>query len=243
MTTTDDTARLARPTTEIGARTSAASTNGASGGRTWQRELAGMLQHRWPRAVMCGLIVGIMLGLMAGALKKQGATVYTATTTMALDDPLGLALAGDEGELIKLSDLRYKYSSLATTDAVAGPVATDLHVPVGLVLEATSVQVPANLLLMYVSGTWSTPGFAMELSTATAQELVHYVQQENATYAIPKSDQFEAVILSSATSATASSPSTSKAVTEGVLVLFGGGVVGFVVFQLAGGLYRSRRRS
>ncbi|MHB8437621.1 MAG: hypothetical protein ACYDD4_00445 [Acidimicrobiales bacterium] len=177
-------------------------------------------------------MVGLLVGAFAGIVQATGSTTYTATTVMILDDPLGIALAGDEGEIVKLADLRLKYASLAQTEAIAGPVADALHVPVGEVIGTTSVGIAGTNLLMDVDATWSTPAFAQTLSLAVARELIAYIKTENVTYNIPAADQFVALILSPASGAAAQSPSIRKAALLALGVFVGGAVVGFGANQL-----------
>lgn len=227
----------------LGHRVTAGTPVQADGGhaaaRGWQTKLWQTLERTWKRSAVIGILFGLVVGSLAGIVQATGATTYTSQTTMILDDPLGLALAGDEGELVKLSDLRLKYQSLVATEAIAGPVADSLHIPVGEVLGATSVQVPASSLLMEVDATWATPAFAPTLSLAVAREIQAYVKAENATYAIPASDQFQALILTPASGSIPSSPSKKKAALLALGVLVGGAAAGFVVNQL---MVEPRRR-
>ncbi|MHB8330443.1 MAG: hypothetical protein ACYDD6_12615, partial [Acidimicrobiales bacterium] len=140
--------------------------------------------------------------------------------------------AGDPGQLLKFVDLRYKYASLASTEAIAAPVAAALHVPVSVVLGAATVDVPSNNLLLYVVGTWSSPGFAQELSAAMAQGITSYVQAEDVTYNVPIADRFQTTVVTPASQASPSSPSAINAGLLGLLVLIGGSIVGFGAFQL-----------
>jgi capsular polysaccharide biosynthesis protein len=212
----------------------------ANGG--WQAELARRLRFRAGRGVLAGLVLGVLIGLPAGALSAQGTTTYTSNTVMLLDDPVGIAIAGDANTLIKVDDLRYKYASLASTYAIAAPVADDLHVPVSVVLGSTSVQVPTNSLLMVVTGTGSTPGIAKELSGAMAQGVAQYIQNENTTYKIPATDQVVARVVSPTSVAVASHPSRTHALGVGVVVFVVGAAVGFLAFQLLASEPARRRR-
>lgn len=206
--------------------------NGVGPGGGWQAELWKRLSRRAGRAGLVGLVVGVLLGIPVGDAVSQGTVTYSSHTVMLLDDPLQDATSGDAGALIKMDDLRYKYASLASTDALAQPVAADLHVPVPVVLGAVSVQVPANSLLLDVVGTWTTPGFAHELSDAMAQGIVQYIQNENTTYNIPAADQLIARVVSPTSPAAPNQPSHTRGIAVGMLVFVGSGLVAFVAFQL-----------
>jgi len=214
---------------------------GVDGG--WQSELWRRVRHRPGRGLLVGLAFGVIIGLPVGDAVAQGTTTYSSQSLILLDSPMQIASSGDAGALIKLDDLRYKYASLASTDAIAQPVAANIHVPVSVVLSAASVQVPPNALLIEVVGKWTTPGFAHEVSQAMANGIVQYIETENTTYNIPQSDQFTANIVSPASAAVASRPSKTHALAVGLLALVGAGLLAFFVFQglTADPLARRRR--
>lgn len=207
---------------------------------TWQAELGRRLRRRPGRAVLAGLVLGSMFGLLSGELMVQGPTTWTSQTVLLFDDPLGIAVAGDPGQLAKLIELRYKYASLAETEAIAAPVAAELHVPVSEVLGSASVTVPPNSVLFDVLGTWSNPSFASAVSRATAQEVMRYVQAENATFSVPSANQFTVSVVSSTSQAVRSSPSKTRAIGVGLIVFLGAFLVGFTAYQLS---VRPRRRT
>jgi capsular polysaccharide biosynthesis protein len=243
--TTAGRARLDR-TSEFTGLADGSGSNGDGGAEdgTWQSELWRRLARRPGRALLAGLAAGVLVAMAVGVSVSQGGSAtYTSQTVMLLDDPLGIATSGDAGVLVKMDDLRYKYASLASTDAIAAPVAATLHVPASVVLGATSVQVPANSLLLDVDGTWSTPGFARALSTAMAQGIIEYIQNENSAYDVPSADRFVASIVSPAGAASPSQPSHTRAVAVGVLVLVLVGTVVFTAFQLLTSEPVRRRRA
>lgn len=232
MSTTEDSPRqafLSDPTSQL-----PRVANGSDPARAddWQSRLWHRLRQAPGRAVVVGLAAGVVAAVVTAVLMLQGATVWASQTTMIMDDPYGVATAGDEGQLLKLSELRFKYADLASTVAIAQPVATQLNVPVGVVLGTTSVSVPENSLLMNVVGRWSTPGFARQLSQSMAQGISDYVRNENKANGVPASDQFSASVIGTASPAVASGPSKSKAVAAAVVVFFGVALAGFVVAQL-----------
>ncbi len=198
----------------------------------WQEELWRRVLRRPARALLAAIAVGLLAAIPGAAINAHGKTTYSSQTVLMLDDPLGIATSGDPGPLAKLDELRFKYASLAGTYAIAGPVASDLHVPVSTVLASTSVAVPANSLLMDVSGRASTPGFAQELSGAMAQGIANYIKTENTTYSIPSPDRFEATTVTPTSPAVASHPSKTRALAAGAVIFLVVGVVVFVGYQL-----------
>ena len=196
-------------------------------GRTWA--------DLW-RKPLLSLVIAFVLAAGVGAAVDaafvRGATVWTSRTTVLIDDPYGIALSGDGGQLAKLSAVRIKYADLASTNAIAAPVANQLHVPVGVVLGSTTVEVPSTSLLMTVDGFWSSAAFARQVSGAMAREISNYINQENNTFAIPQSDRFEALIVGPATPATSSGPSTKRAATAAAGTFVGVAIIVFVATQL-----------
>lgn len=201
-----------------------------SGG--WQQRAWQKLRRRSRRGIVAGLVIGVMFGLLSGELMARGPTTWSSQTVMFFNDPLGIAMAGDPGELAKLTALRYKYASLAATEAMAAPVAAELKVPVSEVLASASVVVPPNSLLLQVDGSSQSPTFASRVAMAMSQEIIQYVQSENKTFNIPAADQVLVSVVSPTTTPTASRPSRSKAAGIGLIVFLGGFVVAFVAYQL-----------
>jgi capsular polysaccharide biosynthesis protein len=183
-------------------------------------------------SLVIALVVGILAAALTAGLLLRGTTVWTSQTTMIIDDPYGIALAGDGGQIAKLAELRIKYANLASTYAIAQPVANRLHVPVGVVLGATHVDVPADSLLMSVVGQWSSAADAQKLSSALAQGISDYVKTENSSNGIPAQDQFAAVAVSPTSPATSSGPSSTRAAIAALGAFLGAAVVVFVLAQL-----------
>jgi hypothetical protein len=183
-------------------------------------------------ALLIGLLLAIGAGIVGWGLNSSGTPVYASQTVMTIDQPYGIATAGDEGILLKLVTLRIKYQGLASTDAMAGPVATKLGLPVSEVLSATSVALPADSLLMVVTGTWTNAAEAQRLSSAMASEITRYVKAENTQYVVPGADQFIITTVDPATRAKASTPTHRKSAADAVGLALAVLVAGFVVSQL-----------
>ena len=188
-------------------------------------------------APLPGLVLAVLLAIGAGLvgwnLNSAGTTVYSSRTVMAIDQPYGIATAGDEGILLKLETLRIKYQGLASTDAIAGPVATKLGLPITDVLAATSVALPADSLLLVVTGTWTNAADAQHLSSAMAAEINSYVKAENAQYVVPAADQFIIQTVDPTTPATASTSSSHrKSAADAVALALVTLIVAFVAAQL-----------
>ena len=184
------------------------------------------------RAVLVGLFLGFALALIGGLSVLSGKTSYTSSTVMLINDPYKLATSGQPNEFTSLDYLRYKYSALVKTDAIANPVANQLGLPVGDVIGALSTDVPVNSLLMDVSATWSTPNGAQKLAQAAANEVTAYIGQEDDAYRIPTADRFTFEVVDPAPPGSAHGPSKAKAVSLAIGLAVLGFAVGFVATQL-----------
>ena len=184
------------------------------------------------RAVLVGLFLGFALALIGGVSALSGRTTYTSTAVMLINDPYKLATSGQLNEFGSLDVLRYKYSALVGTTAIAGPVATQLGLPVGDVIGALSTNVPSNSLLMSVTATWPTPAGAQKLAQATTNEITAYISQEDNTYNIPTADRFTFEAIDRASPASAHGPSKARAASLAIGLALLGFAIGFVVTQL-----------
>lgn len=184
------------------------------------------------RAVLIGLFLGFVLALIGGLSVLSGRTTYTSTAVMLINDPYKLATSGQLNEFGSLDVLRYKYSALVRTTAVAGPVASQTGLPVDEVIGALSTNVPVNSLLMDVTATWPTSGGAVKLAEATANEITTYIRQEDDAYKIPATDRFSFDVIDPALSASAHGPSKARAASLAIGLALLGFAVGFVATQL-----------
>lgn len=161
-------------------------------------------------ALVVAAVPGTVAGLVGERATLRGPTVWTSQTVMLIDQPYGIAVAGDSGVLLKLESIRLKYQGLAATNAIAGPVATKYGLPVSTVEASTAVVLPPDSLLLHVYGDWSSPAIAQNPSAAVAAEITSYVQNDDVQYKIPAADQFTITVVDPAAPATASGPSTPR---------------------------------
>ena len=203
----------------------------------WASHLWAMLRTGPLLALVAAALIAAVLGLSGEWFTLRGPTVWTSRTVMLVDEPYGIAVAGDQGLLLKLESVRLKYQGLAATNAIDQPVAAKLDVPVSVVEGSAAVVLPPDSLLLDVYGQWSSPAFAQELSGSVAGQINAYVQQEDSQYKIPAADQFTIAVVDAAAPATPSGPSHSKAATVALGLAIAGFVVGFVITQLV----RNRR--
>lgn len=195
------------------------------------------LRHDVVPPILFGLLLAAIFGALGAVASLGGQTTYTSTTVMLIDDPYALATNGSSDEFVKLDALRVKYSGLISTDAIAQPVASRLHLPLGEVLGAVSAQVPFEGLLMDVSATWSNAHEAQVVSQAVANQVTTYVHEEDMVYNIPPTDQFTFNTVDPASPSVPHAPSRSRAVILAAALA----VVGFLLAFLATQLVRYLR--
>lgn len=198
----------------------------------WQQRLWELLVHRPGPALVVGLLAGMLIGAAVAAAVLRPAPGCTSTAVMLIDDPYSLATAGDTGQLLKLDELRYKYASLASTSAIAGPVAHQLHAPVGDVLGAVSVEVPSEALLLDVVGSAPGPHRAQLLAATEAAELTRYVRQQEAAAGVPATDRFSLTVVDPAPVGIRGARPWAKAATDGVAAAVVAGLAAFALAQL-----------
>ncbi|MDA8073227.1 MAG: hypothetical protein M0Z82_16925 [Actinomycetota bacterium] len=205
----------------------------------WQLRLWRIVATQARFALVVGAVVAVVAGVLGGLAAASGATRYSSTTLMMIDDPYQLATAGDAGQLLKLESLRVKYAGLIGTDVIAGPVAAELGLTPQQVIGAVTPEVSGVTLLMGVQATWRSPQMAQRLSSAVADEVTSYVRAQDVAFRIPAADRFTFDTVDPATPAVAEQPSRYKAATVGVGAAVIGFVLGFGVVQAV----RNRRLS
>jgi capsular polysaccharide biosynthesis protein len=198
----------------------------------WQRRVARALRRTPGLALALSLIVAALLAFVGASSVVKAPTTFHSSAVMLIDDPRALATAGDDGEMLKLNELRTKYSALVGTNLIAQPVATQLHLPVGEVLADVTAVVPFQSLLLDITATGATPHFAERLAHATADELTTYVTDEGSLFNIPTEERYTITVIEPAKSATSNRPSHAYALTLGAGLAVVGFIVTFVLVQV-----------
>ena len=187
-------------------------------------------------------IVTVAAAALAGALTSYyeytRPSVYQSASALLIDQAPAIAASGDEGVLAKLSRLRFKYASIATTEAFDQQVAQQAGVSAGAVHAAlVPVADPTSLLLTLVTRTGSAEQSKL-IAQVAAQQMVTYAQTEQTAANIPAAQQVTFTILTPAGTGVRVAPDHRRAALVGLLVF---GAVLVAVF-LAATLVRSSRR-
>ncbi len=169
------------------------------------------------RNLTYALLAAALLAGLSAAVALRAPAEYRSRAVLLIDNPLALATAGDDATVNKLEQLRGKYATLADTELMAGPVADELGMSVGAVIEATSVQPTPATLTLLVTADGDDPARTQALAAAMAQEIGSFVQTEHETYGVAQADRFSIRVVQEASPAVQTSPSSDRALRSAAL--------------------------
>lgn len=174
-------------------------------------------------------ILALALGLIAGAgaalYQRQRPNVYISSAVLFIDQPLVVATSPDTGPLLKLQLLRSQYTSLVTTDLIAGPVSRQLKLPEAQIEGALTATADPLSFTINILATASTPKNSGEIAQAASAELISYVAKSQAHLGIGPTNRVVLTELTAPHNGIRGPLSTSKAVLSGIvafLVVAGG---------------------
>jgi capsular polysaccharide biosynthesis protein len=182
--------------------------------------------------VVAALATGILAALVAGVTTLGTTPTYRSQALLAIDQPGAIAASPDDGIIAKLSRLRAKYAGLVRTQEFAEPVATELSLPVGALVTATSATAdPASLLVVIRAQTHDRED-AVTIAAAMSEHLVDYAATEQAATNIPANQRVSFRVVTPALPADKVSPTRERAilVASGAFLLAAGLV--FAVFYV-----------
>ena len=190
-------------------------------------------------ALVC-LIVSLIFAAAGGAYVLKQPDVYQSFANMLIDQPRAIAGAGGEGVIIKLNSLRAKYAALLRTDSLTVPVAKKLGISKGQVVAAMNFFIPGPSLTLVVVARTHDPKKAQEIANAMGDELVVYIDAEQAAAKIPPADRIIFKVISRAPPGRLVEPTKNRALTVAAGI---GGlslVITYVIYQLIFGGRRLR---
>jgi hypothetical protein len=180
-------------------------------GLDWSRALWEALKNRPGRNLVLSLAIALLAAGLGATLVLREPGRWSSQATLVIDDPQQLATAGDDGLINKLNQLRLKYAGLVPTNAIAAPVAQQLGIDQGTVASSTAAVPAPDSLILYTEATASSPEMAQRMAQGVADELVTYVQNENARFQLPANLQYSFSVVNPAAGATQVAPSHSRA--------------------------------
>ena len=176
----------------------------------------------------------LLVGGLAAVLTAPP-TTYQSAATLAIDQPRGIAEAGDAGVIEKLSRLRYKYKGLVGTQVFAQALAGATDRPEGQVAGSLFASVDPSSLLMLVGARTHQKAEARSLANDAAKHLVAYAAKEQEQAGVPPDQRFVFQVVTDAPVAHALGSAGRR---WGVVAI----VLGLVVLVGAGGAWQLDRR-
>ena len=129
-------------------------------------------------AIIVTLLVGVLsAGLSAGLVLSQPAE-YQSITSILVDQPNAIVEAVGEGIVLKLNQLRSKYTVLMRTDTILDPVAKKLGLGTGEVSRSFEVVTPGPSLVIAIVARSDTPRKSRDIANGMAEEVAAFVQRE-----------------------------------------------------------------
>jgi capsular polysaccharide biosynthesis protein len=184
------------------------------------------------RNLLLALLLGVIAGVGGGLVAMKQAAVYTSEAHLLIDQPRALAVAPDNGPILKLDLLKIKYANLANTPAIAGPAAAQLGLPESEVADAVTATPTPQSFLVTIGARASTRTNATRIANAVAQSIVTYADQEQANIGVVAPNRFVFNVVQHATKTSKAQPTVSHAAKAAAvlgLVVFVGA---YVILQL-----------
>ncbi|MCU1594811.1 MAG: hypothetical protein JWO12_2203 [Frankiales bacterium] len=182
-------------------------------------------------ALLLAAVAATLVAGLTGVAVHANAGDLTSTALVSIDEPQAIASSTDGGVIEKLSRVRLKYISLVSTDRIAVPVATSLHLPVDRVREHLSGAALPTDLLLRLSCTGTVANKARACANALATAVVAYADQEQSRFQIPAAQRVILAKVQPAGEATRASSGPAK--TLGAAVLAGGLAAALVLAVMA----------
>lgn len=188
------------------------------------------------RVIVAALTGALVVVILAAVALFGPRPVFQSRTTLAIDQVTGIAASDGPAVIEKLSRLRLKYAGLLTTDVFSRPISDELDLPEGRVERALFSNTPPASLLLFVGGRDEDPTVARAVAETAAEQVVAYVEAEQAEAGIPAERRFTFTIVTPA-----SQPSPIDRPRRRPLIV-GTGLV-LLASLAAGGWWLARSRS
>lgn len=183
-----------------------------------------------PLAMLLALIVAVLAAALTSLVVPTTKAGFTSTALVSLDEPKAVALARDGAILDKISKVRFKYTGLVGTDALAAPVAQRLHLNVEQVRGRLGASALPTDLLLRLSCSGKTAAEARRCANALSASMVAYLAEEQTGYAIPPELQLIAKPVQPAGPGVQPAPRKKRVL---ALSLFVGALAGALVLALS----------
>lgn len=178
------------------------------------------------------LLAAVLAAGLSAAVTLRAPAEYRSAAVLLIDNPLALATAGDDATVNKLQQLRGKYAALANTELIAAPVADELGMSVGAVIDSTVVEPTPATLSLLVTAKGDDAARTQALAAAMSTEIGTYVQAEHETYGVAQADRFSIRVVQEASPAIQTSPSSDRALSSAAVAFLVVLAVAYLALQL-----------
>jgi capsular polysaccharide biosynthesis protein len=134
--------------------------------------------------VILALVLALLAGAGAALYQRSKPTHYISYSVMLIDQPFAVASDPGDATLAKLQRLRFYYAGLVQTQVIAGPVASQLQLPVGYVERSLSTLMSDSTFTIDLFAQGHNPQQASTIAQAATSELIDYVRKEQAKVGI-----------------------------------------------------------
>lgn len=193
-----------------------------------------------PRDIILALLIGAIVAAGGAAAVLRQDPLYFSRATLLIDQPRAVATSPDEGPIVKLSRLRFKYAGLVSTSRIAGPVARDLHLSVSRVRRAVRGVIDPLSLLLFVDVRMDDRSLVLRVAQQTAMQVIADAQQEQTSLGVQPKDRFEFSLVDQASVPDKIAPSGNRAT---AVAAVGGSLAAAAVYVLMRLLFGRRRRA
>ncbi|HEX5266204.1 MAG TPA: hypothetical protein VFW24_05480 [Acidimicrobiales bacterium] len=183
-------------------------------------------------SVMVAIAVAIVAGGGAAAVAHTRPATYRSQAILLMDQPVAIAASGNEGVIVKLSDLRQKYVALAGTAPIVTDAAGLAALPVSTVVSDEQVTAGQNSLTLQVAGQSGNPVVARKVAGAMAQAIGRYVQAEQSQINVAAEDKLEIRIIQPAGGGVKIGPSSSRVAAIGAVTAILAWLISYSIAQM-----------
>jgi hypothetical protein len=169
------------------------------------------------RLFIAASILGLLAGGVAASSVLREPALYSSRAVLVIDQPGLIAKSLSEGVLVKLNQLRIKYSLLARTTQITKPVADKTGLPPGLIAGAINVALPGPSLVLIVEARAPQPPLARVIADATAEQLIVFVKAEQDAAKIAVDTRIILTVAAPAQQGVKVLPTRQRAMTVGAL--------------------------
>jgi hypothetical protein len=139
------------------------------------------------RSRVVGFVLVVVVLMLAGAAalgaaayNERKVSTYTSRAVVLVDQPFVIAASRDQGIVLKLSALRVRYASQIASTNFAQQVADRAALPIGVVRQELSAQLPALGLQLVLLAKGGDPETTQRVASAAAQVLIENNEAQQA---------------------------------------------------------------